>query len=1058
MNQPGRLLVTRYGAAATAALRRLVALARGGDPLAPVDVVMPTGVAGVTVRRQLADPGLANVRFGSLPQLAERLAAPRLAAGGHAPPLPSFVRAAATRSALARGSGRLTDTGGQDATAGLLEGLFVELDEDEVSGEALERLAAASTRGREIADLYRTYRGLVAGYAVPSAVADAATEAVLAGAAPSTTVIVHAPRRLPPAERRLLAALAARGRLHAVVCLTGEEEADRDARELADWLGQHVKREEDTVAPPARKTRVIVAPDAEEEVRLAVRRTLDALAAGTRPDRVALTYRSAAPYSRLLSEQLTAAGVPHHAPSQRTLAQTVAGRTLLGLLDLALDDYPRTELSAWLRDAPVLDADGRRVPAARWDRISRDAGVYRGPDQWRQRLDNLAGLTLEKRSTVGDDDADVEQRRERYDRLVTDTRRLATFVDDLITQTTSATAAATWSDADGALRELLVRYLGTTRVRDRWGGETGSERWVGLEREAYDGALAVLDTIAGLDHLEATAPSPGTLRQAVARELDRPLRSGTTLGRGVLVAPISDLVGADLDLVVVLGMTEDAFPPRLREHPLLRDADRQAAGCGLPLLADRRRAERSAFLAALAAAGSVILSYPRADTRAQRAQHPGPWLLEAVECLNQDVPVESSKLAGYGADWLERHDSFVSSLHRATTAASVHEYDVRLALSGLAELLEIADARFGRGREAVAARREGMYGEWLGGVAPMPRELVERADRALSATSLEAWATCPLTFWLKHLLRVRDLEDPGEEDQISPLERGSLVHAVLEDFFGDDVRDGRRKPPDEPWTAQDVRRARALLDEKAAELEAAGRTGRPLLWQAQKAKMHRQLARILAVDSDLRARQRSWPLAVEEPFGRDGRPPLALALGESGTVTFRGSIDRIDATEDGGIVVVDYKTGRGYGFENIPEDDDAVEGGDLVDRGRKLQLVLYALAAREARRDDPPSRVEAYYWFVELGALRRGAPIGSAEEQRLLEVLDIEVSGIRGGVFPANPGAWDSRGHWEHCRYCPYHRICPSTRGEIYERVRTHVSVSAYHALAHPEAGQGGDR
>jgi ATP-dependent helicase/nuclease subunit B len=158
----------------------------------------------------------------------------------------------------------------------------------------------------------------------------------------------------------------------------------------------------------------------------------------------------------------------------------------------------------------------------------------------------------------------------------------------------------------------------------------------------------------------------------------------------------------------------------------------------------------------------------------------------------------------------------------------------------------------------------------------------------------------------------------------------------------------------------------------------------------------------------------------------------------------------------GGIQAILCLGGIAPAFDVLPG-VNAGEGADLVDRGRKLQLVLYALAAREARRDHPPSRVEAYYWFVEQGALRRGAPIGSSEEQRLLDVLDVEVSGIRHGVFPANPGEWDSRGFWKNCGYCPYHRICPSTRGEIYERVRTHEAVAAYDALAHPPgAGEGG--
>jgi ATP-dependent helicase/nuclease subunit B len=62
------------------ALAALILAAQDGDVLAPVDVVVPSGLAGVTLRRAVAGSrGLANVRFALMPQLAERLCARHLA-------------------------------------------------------------------------------------------------------------------------------------------------------------------------------------------------------------------------------------------------------------------------------------------------------------------------------------------------------------------------------------------------------------------------------------------------------------------------------------------------------------------------------------------------------------------------------------------------------------------------------------------------------------------------------------------------------------------------------------------------------------------------------------------------------------------------------------------------------------------------------------------------------------------------------------------------------------------------------------------------------------------
>ena len=66
-------------------------------------------------------------------------------------------------------------------------------------------------------------------------------------------------------------------------------------------------------------------------------------------------------------------------PSQRTLDQTIAARVTLGLLELRLHDFPRADVIRWLSDGPLVDADGHRLPAARWDRLSREGGSLEAP-------------------------------------------------------------------------------------------------------------------------------------------------------------------------------------------------------------------------------------------------------------------------------------------------------------------------------------------------------------------------------------------------------------------------------------------------------------------------------------------------------------------------------------------------------------------------------------------------------------------------------------------------------------------------------------------------------
>src|SRR5438128_12577024 len=82
----GVIRVVPYGRAATSELAAAIERAKRalGDPMAPVTVVVPTNLAGLSARRLIgsgrldATAGLINVTFVSPDQLAATLAPPRL--------------------------------------------------------------------------------------------------------------------------------------------------------------------------------------------------------------------------------------------------------------------------------------------------------------------------------------------------------------------------------------------------------------------------------------------------------------------------------------------------------------------------------------------------------------------------------------------------------------------------------------------------------------------------------------------------------------------------------------------------------------------------------------------------------------------------------------------------------------------------------------------------------------------------------------------------------------------------------------------------------------------
>ena len=1028
------VVITRFGAPAFAAFRDALADVRDGDPMATVDVAVPSSFVGVTVRRRLAKPGLVGVRFASLPRVIADRALPVLATAG-ALPLTSAHRRAAARTVLASSSGGLADSARRSAsTMDVVAGVFAELDESAAGGDAIRMLAAGGRWPAELAGLYRRYLDLVAEFVGPEQLAEAA----LTGTR-EAPLIIYLPRQLTRTELRFCDGMAARGQLRVVLALTGEEAADRDALAIRDALAPAL-----AVAspPPLPRAQTRALPDAEEEARYAVRRVFARLAQqpDARLDRIAVAYRTTAPYARLVCEQLSAAELPCHPPRQRALGGTAPGRTLLGLLRLPGAQWSRAAVLGWLRDAPVRDGS-TRLPIATWQRQAAEAGVTRGPaGQWAAKLDRLATRT---------EQVCVEEGETWPSERAADARALAGFVADAARRVEEIDAAGTWADAARLLRKTLDHYLGGATAVTSWGANADAladpelRARCDVERSAYEETLAVIEGLAGVDDVEAPVGA-GTLRDVLEQELTHRVREAAGVGRGVLVGPLPDIAGADLDLLIIVGAAEGSYPPRGHEHPLLRDGIR--AEIGLRTLADRRAAERRDHLGALASAAVVVLTHPVADTRAQRGDEPAPWLLEQTDPRLTSREEKQTAPASFQA----------SVCDAGLPAASASEYDVRLAVPAAPlasdHPLVAAVPALARGLAAAQQRSGGIFGPWTGGLThPVPDAVTARFAGTLSATSLQLYAKCPFHYYLQDVLGIHPVEEP-DEDKVNAAERGSAVHGVLEQLVRGSIDAG--KAPAEPWSEAEHAEAQRMLAEQAERMLAEGKAGRPASWAVQVEKWRRQLRQVLLADDAYRGARGARPRDVEHAFGRDDQPPLVLDL-PGGQVRLAGSIDRVDETGDGELVVIDYKTGKSGKYETFPRSGDAADAEtDLTDRGKKLQLPLYALAARQDYGSGA-TPVSAYYWFVDEGEGRRGGPVGQLANGRFHDVVGVLADGIRDGAFPARPGAFDPfYRSFESCSWCQFDRVCSKTRDDVWERIRDDTRVSRYAGLAEP-AGSG---
>ncbi len=1050
----GRLVLVPHGEPARAALFDAVAAAQVDDSLAPVTVAVPSPLAGLALRRALGTAsGLVNVHFTALARVAELLGAPGLAASGRRP-LAGPLAAEAVHKVLLADPGPLEAVAGHPSTTQHLAATFTEL--ARVPPGALATIAARGPRAATVVRLFEAYRAETSGYYDQDDLVLAAAAAITDGTAPADEVghvIVHLPLDLSPGEGALLEALAAHDRCTVLLGLTGDATVDAAqagalAARLAPALGAAVRVGGAPALPIA--DAIVSAPDPEDEVRAVVRHLVARAGAGEPLGRAAVLFRAPEPYARILPELLNAAGVPWNGPSPRRIADGVAGRVLLGLLALPDDQLARDDFAAWLASGPVRDpADDRRVNAARWDALSRQAGIVRGAEQWADRLAAF-GDAIERRLAQQRAEGDeTEWQTHRLERDRDDAAALAAFVADLATRVTPPDSP-TWSALAAWARRLYDHFLGSEGHRGDW-----PEHELTAARRVEE-ALAELGGLDAFDDHAETA----RFRRALAAELDVPIGRIGRFGGGVLIGQLGQAYAGDLDVVYVLGGAEGTLPPRGREDPLLPDRDRHDVP-SLALHAERRNEERRDYLAALAAARERVLTFPRADPRAQRKRLPARWVVESARALGAATATAEELRDEVEEPWLEIVQSFDQLVTSGEAGSpteyrlhSLHDWD---AVHHDLATHPLAAGALGRGFVAAADRSSAEATAFDGFVGTRP-DLAPGQERPTSPTALQEWAACPFRYFLSRVLRLRAIPRPEDTETISPLDRGSLIHAILEDFVRESPTPAA---PGEPWSAEDELRMLEILERHCADAEARGITGRDVNWVLAKRRIFQDAMRFLDTDVVTRTRFGVLPApdGLERAFGDDGEAPVEVELGDGRTVTFRGRIDRVDRSPDGRqVVVYDYKTGSSR-YEEV--------GDDPVNEGRSLQLPVYALAALQ--RDDAES-AQAHYWFTGEDwpeALEVHVDLDDARD-RFVEVVGIIVDGVEQGCFPANPGArsydWRSqRETHESCRHCDFDDLCPVDRGTVWERKSEGPGYDTFHDLAYevdedPDSGEDVER
>jgi RecB family exonuclease len=441
---------------------------------------------------------------------------------------------------------------------------------------------------------------------------------------------------------------------------------------------------------------------------------------------------------------------------------------------------------------------------------------------------------------------------------------------------------------------------------------------------------------------------------------------------------------------------------------LIGDRERSAAGLApsdqLAALVHRQ------FLAAATTTPSALVTVPRGDLRATAVRPRTRW-------LDPLLPLGAERVIDSHAQGLAATAFPVSAgEHRlreiwvcARAGLDVRDLDVATTDTVLRRALALRDAR--------ASDAFTVYdGNLIGHGAPVLPALV-------SPTQLEAWTACPHAYFVRHVLGVRPIEEPADVEQLGAADRGTALHAALDRLHRAVIDGDLPQPGPAGWSPIHLAHLQQACAEVAEELEQRGRTGWAAFWANDRSALHAVL------DAWVANENAGWPgsriVQSERRFGAADAVALTLPSGRS--LSFKGSIDRVEELPDGRLVVTDHKSGKARGLEKLSVDDPTLGAS-------RFQLPVYAAAAR-ATLGRPAADVEARYTFFRDGFRTVAIRFDDDVWARVGDALELVVAGIEAGVFPARPERPAFR-PWVACHYCEPDELGTAVRWGEWERKR----------------------
>ncbi len=738
-------------------------------------------------------------------------------------------------------------------------------------------------------------------------------------------------------------------------------------------------------------------------------------------------------YTNLFREAFQRYGIPANITDRFALDQSPLVISILALLAVRQNNFRLIDIQRALSSAYFdLSHDGSPVRPGNLAEVAAALKVTAGYTTWMNRLEQRRKLIGEELNICADEFEELRLQREEHS--LQEAKKDLAYLANLLRRFEKPMTPVEFRRHLLAMLDELRTMEGIVKIHSRALAEDLLEK----DSRAYQKFLIFLDEF--LDILEFERSEP--LRQPVSYYLERLKTTMSQVrynlrqqyGYGVYVTSFEETRGLQFDVMIIAGMVDGEFPPPYQPNTFLTPS-RRLRQEGYHLTEHRYLC----YQALTNFTEHLYVTHPMKDGEMELV--PSSFL----SAIRKVIDVQEVR----GNDNTDLDNTIYSPVemlgHLGKFAGSSSGEYMEAFLPHLDDELR---ATFNHMRHAITVEKSRLGGKSLpeyDGVigSRLDKESKAKLERfranVFSVSQLESYGRCPFQYFGDRVLRLNVASTA--EEQLSPIERGGLLHELLFEFYVQ--RRERNLKPLFETTEEEFRQATeellALASRKIDELYVPD-----IFWEVDKELLLGTATRKGALQEFLETEKNRklevTPSFFEATFGPhvgnkkasdpkfDYEKPVT-----AGAVQLRGKVDRIELGS-GKFTIIDYKTGS------------IIAKRREIDLGMSLQLPVYLYAVERilAEKTGRAMNGVAGIYYNLKPPVKEELGIGSSEHKdkafiskrsshqllqsdeelkavinRAIGFVNDYVDKIARGEFPVAPKIPETI-----CTYCDFRSIC----------------------------------